>query len=367
MSWIHCFLTLTRVLVLAVSLQHRHHLITVEMCDGYEPWLSLPVTVRCTVRVLVIVNVSAAWQRLAPQVSAATAAWEEVRTAAQTSWCLARWWTASQRKVCVCVVLSVFYPPLCTLPIEKQKIPLTSLLPFLSLVDPQRRSRRSRPAVRWKSNRRCRRTLKTQESSIPGHCSTEPRASTTCPSWRRRWLTVLMYTLQARRKRERRRWSRRWWGWESPDGAAPPQPVIHSYYLNPPIAHARSTTKPISQIFQILKCSLSRSGLFISLRVPAPERRRREPKGHERQRPPASRHLPGPHWVRTALLMPGWLSVGWSSSAGRAWNCRPIWRSPRQSWVFFCGLAGAESGVRAGAGLPLSTPFQHRRQKSKWE
>lgn len=53
-----------------------------------------------------------AWRCLAPQVSAATAAWEEALTAAQTSWCLAQWWTASQRKVSV--VLNILYILICT-------------------------------------------------------------------------------------------------------------------------------------------------------------------------------------------------------------------------------------------------------------
>lgn len=49
----------------------------------------------------VIINVSVAWRCLAPQVLAATAVWEEVLTAARTSWFLVQWWTVSQRKVCV--------------------------------------------------------------------------------------------------------------------------------------------------------------------------------------------------------------------------------------------------------------------------
>lgn len=49
----------------------------------------------------VMINVSVAWRCLAPQVLAATAAWEEVQTAALTSWFLARWWIVSQKKVCV--------------------------------------------------------------------------------------------------------------------------------------------------------------------------------------------------------------------------------------------------------------------------
>lgn len=38
-----------------------------------------------------MINLSVAWQHLALQVLAVTAAWEEVLTAAQTSWSLAQW------------------------------------------------------------------------------------------------------------------------------------------------------------------------------------------------------------------------------------------------------------------------------------
>lgn len=53
----------------------------------------------------VMINVSVAWQCLAPQVLAATAAWEEVPTAARTSWYLARWWTVSRKKVRACFII----------------------------------------------------------------------------------------------------------------------------------------------------------------------------------------------------------------------------------------------------------------------
>lgn len=167
---------------------------------------------------LMIINVSA-WQCLAPQVWAATAAWAEAPTAAQTSWCLAQWWTASQRKVCV--VLSILFSLICTFHTWLWCL-FTSSPPLLLLADPQRRSQRSRPAVRWKSNRRCPLTLKTRGNSTPGRCFTEPHVSTTCRSWQRRWLMARMCTLRARTKRERLHWFRLWWGWVSPDAAPTP-------------------------------------------------------------------------------------------------------------------------------------------------
>lgn len=117
-----------------------------------------------------------------------------------------------------------------------------------------------------------------------------------------------MYTLQVKRKSAKRLWSRLWWGWESPDGAAP----SNQFYL---ISHI-----PYPGCFKILKWSVSLSGLFNSLWVPATERRRCEPKGHERQRPPPSRHVSGAHWVRdvqwmSVLLIPGLSFMSWQLNA----------------------------------------------------
>lgn len=80
-----------------------------------------------------------------------------------------------------------------------------SLFILLSPACLQRRSQRSPPAVRWRSNRKCRQTPKTQESSIPEPSSTDPRVCTTCLLWPRRWHMAPTYTLRVKRKRGKRR------------------------------------------------------------------------------------------------------------------------------------------------------------------
>lgn len=123
MSWIHYFPTLTLALVLAVSPLHSQYIqvactckIIVDILTKMQTaltkqlnnWIVLPYqwwwcSYEWYSMCCVIINVSVAWQCLAPQVLAVTAAWEEALTAAQTSWYLARWWTVSQKKVRVFV------------------------------------------------------------------------------------------------------------------------------------------------------------------------------------------------------------------------------------------------------------------------
>ncbi len=82
------------------------------------------------------------------------------------------------------------------------------------LTHPQRRSRRSPPVVRWRSNRKCLQTPKIRGSFTLGPSSTAPLVCTTCHSWRRLWHMVLTYTPQVKRRRGKRHSFRPWSGWE---------------------------------------------------------------------------------------------------------------------------------------------------------
>lgn len=97
------------------------------------------------------------------------------------------------------------------------------------------------------------------------------------------------------------------------------QPAIHGHIVIalPSIAHVQKLLHiPQKKILKGL--SVSVSGLFNSLWVPATERSRCEPEGHERQRPPASCHRSGTHRVRNMEGMSG--SNAWNSSVWGSWG-----------------------------------------------
>lgn len=171
-----------------------------------------------------------------------------------------------------------------------------SLFILLSPTCLQRRSRRSPPAVRWRSNRKCRQTPKTQESSILEPSSTDPRVCTTCLLWLRRWHMAPTYTLRVKRKKGKRRSFRQWWGWE----AAEPNKnkktfLVLLFIINVEIVVFFVVPENNLFMFSVCLCLL---GLSYSLWVPAAERCWCEPEGHERQRSAAPCHLSGTHRVR---------------------------------------------------------------------